>query len=177
MSKIGKLADIGENISGVAIVLMSALILVEIIFRAITGASTMICEEYSAYLLVVFAAMAFAYGFKSDGHIRVDLILSKLPPRGKTVVDLACTIVAFVVFGYVVVQTWGQFYGSWESGETSMYSSRTPLWIPQIWLVVGTAIATLQLLSMVATLVHRLGHTGGEDKLNSSLEGALNGGK
>ena len=153
MSKIEKLSTMAQNVSCVAIVLIAALILLEIVLRSIAGVSTMISEEYSAYLLAIFASMAFANGFKSGGHIRVDLVLSKLPRRARAAVDLACTLLAFFVFCYIVVQTWILFYDSLSSGETSMYFSRTPLWIPKAWLVLGSVVTSLQLFSMVISSI------------------------
>jgi TRAP-type mannitol/chloroaromatic compound transport system permease small subunit len=158
---IEKISLIGGVIAAISILLMTGLILLEILLRSTTGISTLICEEYSAYLLVVFGAMALAHTFKSGGHIRVDLILSKLSPRARLVVDLCCAIISFFVLVYVVVQAWGYFYGSLSSGQTSMYYSKTPVWAPQIFIVIGTGLMSLQLLSRIATLFRDLGAAAG----------------
>ena len=156
---IEKLSSIGGVISGISILLMAGLILVEIILRSVTGISVLVCEEYSAYLLVVFGSMALAYTFKSEGHIRVDLILSKLSPRNKQVINLFCTVIAFFVFVYMAFQSWGQFYGSWLSGESSMHFSKTPLWAPQVFIFAGAVLMVLQLLSTAAALFRGLAKT------------------
>ncbi len=148
---IERLSSAGGIVSGITIVLMSGLILLEVIMRSVAGISILIAEEYSAYLLVVFGSMALAYTFKSEGHIRVDLILSKLPDRGRSIVHLCCSILGFSVFVFVACQAWGQCYGSWLSHETSMYYSKTPLWLPQFSLFLGSALMALQLLSTVAS--------------------------
>ena len=153
---IGKLSSIGGVISGISVLLMAGLILLEVLLRSVTGISILICEEYSAYLLVVFGSMALAYTFKSEGHIRVDLILSKLSPRNKQMMNLFCTVIGFFVFIYMAFQSWGQFYGSWLSGESSMYFSKTPLWVPQVSIFVGAVLMVLQLLSTTATLLRGL---------------------
>jgi TRAP-type mannitol/chloroaromatic compound transport system permease small subunit len=158
---IEKISLIGGAVSAISILLMTALIVLEILLRSTTGISTLICEEYSAYLLVVFGAMALAHTFKSGGHIRVDLILSKLSTRAKLVVDLGCTIISFFVLAYMVVQLWVYFYGSLSSGQTSMYYSKTPVWVPQIFIVIGTGLMGLQLLSRIATLFRDLGTAAG----------------
>jgi TRAP-type C4-dicarboxylate transport system permease small subunit len=164
---IEKLSLIGGVISGICILLMAGLILLEVIFRSITGISILICEEYSAYLLVVFGSMALAYTFKSEGHIRVDLILSRLSPRKSLMVNLLCTAIGFLVFLYMVFQSWGQFYGSWLSGESSMYFSKTSLWVPQIFIFLGIALMVLQLLSAMAKLY--------QDLVKTNIKGADKG--
>ena len=158
---IEKMSLIGGVVSGISILLMTGLIVLEILLRSTTGISTLICEEYSAYLLVVFGAMALAYTLKSGGHIRVDLILSKLSPRARLVVDLCGTILSLFVFLYVVVQSWAYLYGSLSSGQTSMYFSKTPIWIPQVFIVLGTALMSLQLVSRIGTLCRDLGAAAG----------------
>lgn len=161
---IEKLSSIGGAISAISILLMTGLILLEIILRSFTGISLLICEEYAAYLLVVFGSMALSYTFKSNGHIRVDLILSKLSPRSRLVVDLCCTIIGFLVLLYLVVQSWGQFYGSLSSGETSLYYSKTPLWAPQSFIVAGAGLMVLQFLSTAARLFRELTTSGCGDE-------------
>jgi len=160
---IEKLSSIGGAISAISILLMTGLILLEILLRSFTGISLLICEEYAAYLLVVFGSMALAHTFKADGHIRVDLILSKLSPRSKMVVDLCCTLIGFFVLLYLVVQSWDQFYGSLSSGQTSMYYSKTPLWLPQSFIVLGTGLMVLQLLSKAARLFQEIRMDGCRD--------------
>lgn len=158
---VEELSSIGGVVSAISILLMTGLILLEIILRFFTGISILICEEYAAYLLVVFGAMALGYTLKSGGHIRVDLLLSKLSPRTHLVVDLCCTIIGFLVLLYVVVHSWDQFYGSWSSRQTSMFFSKTPLWAPQLFIVVGTGLMALQFLATAAALFRRLSMTGG----------------
>ncbi len=172
---VEKLSSIGGIISAISILLMTGLILAEITLRSLTGISLLICEEYAAYLLVVFGSMALAYTFKSGGHIRVDLILSKLPPKCRQVVDLCCTTIAFLVLLYLAVQSWGQFHGSLSSRETSLYYSKTPLWAPQVFIVMGTGLMVLQLLSTAARLFRELITTGrGNGATEQSPAGAEN---
>jgi TRAP-type C4-dicarboxylate transport system permease small subunit len=155
---IEKLSHAGGAAAGVCILLMTALILIEIIIRAASGASILIAEEYSAYLLASFGTLALAYTFKSGGHIRVDLVLSKLSGRGRGYVNLGCTVIALFIFVFAAYETWGLFYGSWLSQETSI----TRLWLPQLPIVLGTGLMALQLLASVADQIQSVGKTGRE---------------
>ena len=135
MKLIDRLSSAGGVISGICILLMSGLILLEIVLRLLTGASILICEEYSAYLLVAFGSMALAYTFKSEGHIRVDLILSKLSPRRRETVDLLCGAVGFLVFIYMAFQAWGQVQGLLsERGDVHVLFEDPPLGAPGLHL-------------------------------------------
>jgi TRAP-type C4-dicarboxylate transport system permease small subunit len=159
---IEKLSHTGGVAAGICILLMTALILIEIIVRAVAGASILIAEEYSAYLLAAFGTLSLAYTFKSDGHIRVDLVLSKLSGHSRFAVNFGCTLIAFFIFVFAAYETWGVFYGSWHSQETSMYYSKTRLWLPQLPIVLGVALMALQLLASVADQIQSLGKKGKE---------------
>jgi len=161
---IEKASWVGGVISGITILLMTGLILLEILLRSTTGISTLICEEYAAYLFLVFGSMALAYTSKSGGHIRVDLILSKLSPRARLIVDLICTAISFFVVVYLVVQSWGNWHGSFSSGQTSMYYSKPPVWMPQAFIVLGTGLFALQILSRLAALFRELGAPGAAER-------------
>ncbi len=154
---IEKLSHAGGVAAGVCILLMSALILIEIILRAVAGGSIMIAEEYSAYLLAAFGTLSLAYTFKLGGHIRVDLVLSKLSGQSRDAVNFGCTLVTFFIFVFAAYETWGLFYGSWLSQETSMYYSKTRLWLPQLPIVLGTGLMALQLLASVAEQIQSMG--------------------
>lgn len=146
---IQRLSAIGGGIASLSILLMAGLILTEIVARAVFGTSTLIAEEYGAYLLVLFGSMALASTLQAEGHIRVDLVLSRLSKRKRLLVDMICSMIGFVVFLFVSYHVGIHFYGSWTSRETSMYSSKTPLWIPQILLVLGCLVMSLQFLGLI----------------------------
>jgi len=153
---IQKLSLFGGIIAGACILLITGLILLEILARSSTGISILIAEEYSAYLLVVFGSMALAYTLKSDGHIRVDLILSKLSSRNKSIVNLICSTIGFIVFVYISFENWRLFFGSWLIKETSMHYSKTLLYLPQFPLFLGSILMALQFLSMFVDYLQNL---------------------
>ncbi len=161
---IQKLSLLGGIIAGACILLITGLILLEIFTRSSTGTSILIAEEYSAYLLVVFGSMALAYTLKSDGHIRVDLILSKLSSRNKSIVNLLCSTIGLLVFVYISYQTWRLFFGSWLIKETSMHYSKTPLYLPQFPLFLGSILMALQYLSKFAGYLQNLTKAKGVEK-------------
>lgn len=147
---IEKLSAIGGGIASLSILLMAGLILTEILTRSVFGVSTLIAEEYGAYLLVLFASLALASTLQAEGHIRVDLLLSKLSGGKKRIVHMVSSAIGFIVFLFMSYQAWNHFYGSWTSQETSMYSSKTPLWLPQLPLFIGCVLMTLQFLCLIA---------------------------
>ena len=145
----------GIGASG-CILLIFALILVEIFVRALTGSSTFITEEYSGYLLSWFAFLGMAYTLKSDGHIRVNILLSKLGTTKKTLLEVFACLVGCAGFLFLTVYLAALFYDSLAMGVKSMHVSQTPLFIPQCIPVLGSAIMVLQFVSLLGEKLKEL---------------------
>ena len=154
LKAIDKASDIGRMGASVCILIIIVLILVEIFMRTFSGQSTFITEEYSGYLLSWFAYMGMAYTLKSDGHIRVTMLLSKIGARKKAVLEILAGIIGMVTFAYITFHLALVMSDSMTSGVRSMHISETPLFIPQIIPAVGSALMTLQFLPYLADRWH-----------------------
>jgi len=135
--------------SGICILIITALILIEIAIRAISGQSTFITEEYSAYLLVWFAFLGMAYTLKTDGHIRVSILLSKVNSTKRQILEIFSGVIGLIVFVYLTVYMSILFFDSLTSGVRSMHVSNTPLFIPQLIPVIGCFLMVLQFISLL----------------------------
>jgi TRAP-type mannitol/chloroaromatic compound transport system permease small subunit len=96
-------------------------------------------------MMVVLVFFALAHTEVSNGHVRVDLIMSRFGERAQTLVDMITQFVCFLLFGLV---TWSALVYSARmkaSGEVSQ-----DLWLPIypfVYIVaVGCALLTLTLL-------------------------------
>ncbi len=153
MQKIFKMIDKMTMWSGigasVCILLIFALILVEILVRTLTGRSTFITEEYCGYLLSWFAFLGMAYTLKSDGHIRVNILLSRLRATKRALLEILACLFGGAGFLFLTVYLATLFYDSLAMGVKSMHVSKTSLFIPQFIPVVGSAIMVLQFVSLL----------------------------
>jgi TRAP-type C4-dicarboxylate transport system permease small subunit len=147
---IDRTSDWGGVGSSLCILIIVILILVEIIVRTISGQSTFITEEYSGYLLCWFAFLGMAYTLKSDGHIRVTMLLSRAGVRKRVFLEMIAGVIGLAAFAYMTVYLTNLLYDSMTMGVRSMHVSETPLFIPQIIPVVGSALMALQFLSYLA---------------------------
>jgi len=106
----------------------------------ITGVS-----ELAAYLLVGATFLGLAYTFVHHAHIRVTLLLSRLPSRFRVWVEVWCLIVALAIalllaYGLVELARESLHYRDVSSGFLSI-----PLWIPQTVLATGVGLLCLAL--------------------------------
>jgi TRAP-type transport system small permease protein len=137
---------VGSALCTVAIVI---LILAEILMKILVGRSTFITEEYAGYLLCWFAFLGMGYTLKSDGHIRVNILLSRLGTKGKIVFDIFGALIGMATFAYLTIFLFLLFYDSLISGVKSMHFSETPLFVPQSVAVLGSFIMFIQFGALI----------------------------
>ncbi len=170
MQKIFKMIDKISDWAGIGasgcILIVFALILVEIFLRDLTGRSTFITEEYSGYLLSWFAFLGMSYTLKSDGHIRVNILLSRLGRSQKAILEIIACLVGGAGFLFLTIYLAALFYDSLTMGVKSMHVSKTALFIPQFMPVLGSAIMVLQFVSLLDKKVRDLSGKGEREELS-----------
>lgn len=122
--------------------------------------------DFAGFALATASFMALAYTLRAGTHIRVNLIILRVPERTQWVLEVAALVLAAAMSAYA---TWFAGFLVWEShhyGDMSPGIVAVPLWIPQISMVAGLGLLTIAFVdSAVETL--RAGkplllHTGGE---------------
>lgn len=122
--------------------------------------------DFAGFALATASFMALAYTLRAGTHIRVNLIILRVPERTQWVLEVAALILASAMSAYA---TWFAGVLVWEShhyGDMSPGIVAVPLWIPQISMVAGLGLLTIAFVdSAVETLwagKPLLLHTGGE---------------
>ncbi|MER0239236.1 TRAP transporter small permease [Fulvimarina sp. MAC8] len=110
--------------------------------------------DFAGYCLAASSFLALAYTFTRDGHIRVMLVLDRLPGRAARLAAelfalLACGAATLFATYYIALLT----AQSYRFGDKSTGIVAIPLWIPQSVVLLGLAILSIALLdSLVQTL-------------------------
>ena len=112
-------ADIFNWIAAAAVTGMMLLTCMDIILRLfrhpIPGT-----YEIVGFLGAVFAAFSLGYTSVNRGHIAVDFIVQKLPPRAQTIVDGINALICAVLFGLLARQSMHYAADLKSFGEVSM---------------------------------------------------------
>lgn len=110
-------------------------------------------SEMAAYLLVGATFLSMAYTLTHHAHIRVTLVISRLPPRARVWVETLCLLVALALSVLLTWELVGLVRESLEYNDVSSGLLAIPLWIPQSVLVIGIALMCLALLeTLLGTL-------------------------
>ena len=142
---IDKMSKMGGLISSVCIIVMVLLILAETLLRFMLGRSLFIAEEFSAYLMANFVMLGLAYTLREGGHIRVNILLSRLRGRRRAACELVGCLVGCCVFVLITWELWSLMADNFATNQRSMNVTKIPIYLPQIGLVAGSALMMMQM--------------------------------
>lgn len=103
-------------------------------------------DAYAGYSMAAAGFLALAHTFKSGEHIRVTLILSALPAKGRMRLDLYALLIACAIAGNLCWFSVKLVLDSHAYNDISTSDDATPLWIPQISMAVGSLIFFIAIL-------------------------------
>jgi len=170
MSKSQKVVRFIEAVSdmvsgalmGWLILLLMCMILVEVLTRYILLSPLSIADEYGGYMLVAITCIGLAYTWKEKGHVRVELLINKLPEKVRDWLRLI-TIIMSTVFALVLIKASYELVAdSHLFGTRSGSWLRTPLIWPQMVLIIGAALLFIQLIAELIKAVRNLKKSGSE---------------
>jgi TRAP-type C4-dicarboxylate transport system permease small subunit len=146
---IDKLCKGGAYLSGLLLVGLVCLILTEIFLRYFFDLSTMIADEYSGYLYLASIFLGLAYTFSKDGHIRINIITSKLSKNTNGFIDIIVSIITLAVLFFILYRTILFTYDSYDFEMLSEAVSETPLYLTQIVMPIGIILFILAVISFI----------------------------
>ena len=103
-------------------------------------------DDYAGYAMAAAGFLALAYTFKHGEHIRVSLVLERLPPRTRAVCEWFTLAVATIVVGALAWYSVRMVLQSHEFGDVSQGVDASPLWIPQLSMAVGAVVFLIALV-------------------------------
>jgi TRAP-type mannitol/chloroaromatic compound transport system permease small subunit len=110
-------------------------------------------EIESNYFMVAAVFLPLAYGMISkQGHIRVEILLSRLPLRLQMGLEMVGLFLSLCVFGLVVWFGAAGAWRSWQAGET-MVNVALPMWPGRVLVAMGGVLLCLQMIVRMGHLV------------------------
>jgi TRAP-type mannitol/chloroaromatic compound transport system permease small subunit len=107
--------------------------------------------ELQWYLFAVIVLFGASNTLRLNGHVRVDLLYSRLTPRGQVWLDLVCLVLFLLpASALLMAMSWTLFHESWVINEVSSNAGGLLRWPVKLVLPVGFALLTLQGLAELA---------------------------
>lgn len=102
--------------------------------------------DFTGFFLAASTFLALAYALREGGHIRVTLLLGRLPPRARPGVEIIVVAIALAMSAYASWYIILLVYESFEYGDRSSGMVSVPLWLPQLPVAFGLITLTIALL-------------------------------
>lgn len=123
----------------IGIFLVGALTLAQIIAR-LTSTFVPSAGDFAGFSMGASAFLGLAYTLRQDGHIRVRLVIERLPPDRRRYVEIASLFIGTAMIGYFAYYTCWLLYQTYIFGEYTLGIITIPKWIPMIAMPVGVVI-------------------------------------
>lgn len=111
--------------------------------------------DFSGFLLAAASFLAAPWTLRSGGHIRVSLVISRLPDGIRHYVELATLAIAGCLVGYACFYIIVLVGESWQFNDLSPGIIPVPLWIPQSIMGVGMGLLLVSLIDAFVTTLWR----------------------
>lgn len=130
-------------LAALALALLALITLANVAVRYLTDLSFAASEELSVALLVILALLGSAAAVRRGGHLRVTLVLERLPPRARLRLEQGADLATALLFGLLVWYGTLQAWDDYRFGVTSP-ALGLPQWLYTAWLPLLAAAVTVR---------------------------------
>lgn len=119
---------------------------VEVVRRKGLNNPSIWSHEMSYFLCSILLMFGMAYVLKIKGHVSIDILYVKFPPRIRAAADIFFFLVLFVPFWYLAIKAMIYFaVYSYQINERDYWGCWFPiLWPLKTWTLVGTVMLVIQ---------------------------------
>lgn len=144
------------TIAGWCYLAITLLICFDIFARRLLGFSTEATAEVTGYLMAIGMSWGLAGTLFERGHVRIDVLVQKMPLHVRVWLHLASLLALLVTAGFFA---WGAFSlakDSMDFNATDLSALHTPLVLPQGLWAAGLALLLLAVVAMTLRAVRQL---------------------
>lgn len=134
------------------IVCIALAILAEIIGR-MAGVLIPAATEFAGYCLASAIFLGLAYTLTGGDHIRVSILLLRLPARARHAMEIFCLALGTALSIYFAWHFCAFAYETYVFGDLGQGLIKTPLWIPQSGIALGLVVLAIAFVDELVTML------------------------
>jgi TRAP-type C4-dicarboxylate transport system permease small subunit len=153
---------IAGYVAAISLVAIFALVSVQVSARLLDGGMRLVgltplgfivpsIAEICGFLLATASFLALAYTLTVGGHIRVGMLVERLPAAARRVVEGVTGLLAAFLASYAAVAMARLALKSWNFNDVSFGFVAVPLWLPQAGMALGLALLAIALCDVTWT--------------------------
>ena len=126
----------------------------EVITRKYFGFTSKATDDISGIILAWASSWAMAYALYKKGHVRVDVLLVKLPYKIQGIMNLITLLALNFLLALVVLSMWELTFAAFRTGEVRPSALRLPFdWPYAVWSIGYTVFWFLAFLMLLEAIV------------------------
>ena len=153
-ARLGHIARVAVWIGGGAHLAAAIMVTIDVLLRKLFSITMSGSDEMSGYVFAAGTTWAYSYCLLHRSNIRIDAIYNLFPRRLCGALDIAGVVLLLIYNAVLTRHAWEAFTTSYVRDSVSITTLATPLWIPQMFWVIGLIAfqLTLIFLAVYATL-------------------------
>lgn len=131
-------------VAAVFIFLLMLLGVTEVLSRRLLGIPIPGHIDIVTLIMATFALLGVAYCQRLGGHIRMEILVSRLRGRTMWIVEAFGIVVALFIIGVLIEGSWYHFMRAWQIGDSTL-DIRLPTWPSKLLVPIALAVLWLRL--------------------------------
>ena len=149
------LAKVTMAIAALAVLTMCLLVTGAVFVRYVFDFPVVWVPEIVGYLMVALVFLALGETMLAGSHIKIDLLVSRLPRRPREILELFTLTLSVGVAGFFTWHGVNTMLRSLEYGRRDAFGAlNLPLYIPQAALPIGLSVLTLVVVLLLCRKLH-----------------------
>jgi len=143
-------------LSGIMLIFMGAFSTYEVIMRYFFNSPTIWVMEVTILLVIASTFLALAYALIEKAHVRVDSFVNYLRPSTALALEVCTSVIGML---YLLILDWESAkltYTLFQTWEVSPTILKVPLFIPNLFIVIGSVMLTVLFLRHLWNGIHAL---------------------
>jgi TRAP-type C4-dicarboxylate transport system permease small subunit len=133
------------------------LVTLDVLTRKLFSMSVQGTDELGGYVMAILCAFGFSYALARNAHVRLHLILPKLPNKWRAYANLAAYAI-LAVYAYMLFwRSLDIVINSIRLKSQSITPLETPMWIPQSLWMLGLAFFSLHVTLYLLRIIFFIG--------------------
>ncbi len=142
----------GVGLAALLLMLMTAIVLTQIVFRYVLNDSLIWTEEVSKTMMVWAALLVAPWAYRTGANVRIEMFVDALPQGLRAGIDFVLNLLVV----WIVIVFLGESFGLVERGM-SIRTASLPLAIGWFYTIVPVAFAAMLLVGIEQVLRQLLG--------------------
>ncbi len=149
-------------LSGLSVLVITIMITFDVLMRYFLNKPQLFVDELSTLILILIIFGGIAHTFQRGGHIRVDLLTTRLGRRANRALRIFTLLLGIIFLGIITQNTLLSSIVAYRLERLSMVMFY-PLWIPMLLIPLGTGLMALVMVIKVIAEVKARGKNMGKE--------------